>query len=91
MDFEKLMDLASEAGQARRSNDGQVTLKYLRDVLALLPSDMPCKFDTGHNFGMDPVEYTKEPAYESTEHPDFSTPEYDVAFSKTSYPSAYRG
>jgi len=60
----------------------------LRDVMSLIPGDLPCRYDTGENFGLDPVEYGREDAI-SNEY--FSRSAYDTAYSKTAFPSCYRG
>lgn len=88
MDLQKLMDTFSEARRAERSDGGQKTLGYLRDVLSLIPPETPCRYDTGENFGLSKVVYEVTPAYESEY---FSDPEHDSAYSKTAYPSCYRG
>lgn len=91
MDIEKLVEMACKEGEANRLRSGQVTLKYLRDILSMLPVDMACRYDTGHNFGLDPVRYVVEPEYISEKYPEWNRPAYDSASSKTAYPSAYRG
>ena len=88
MDIEKLMELSAQAGAGERVGGGQVNLKYLRDMLGNLDPAMPCEYDTGHHFGNAPVEYEKEPAYESEY---YSHPEHDCSRSETAYPSCYRG
>ena len=88
MDIEKLLEIAAKAGAGERVESGQVTLKYLRDMLGNLDPTMPCEYDTGHHFGNDPVEYEKEPAFEGQV---LSCPEHDRARSETAYPSCFRG
>jgi hypothetical protein len=88
MDIQQLIKMASDSGKLERSDGGQVTLGYLRDMLGLMTSDMPCKFDTGHNFGLGSVKYTEEPAYED---PKYGQPAYHYAGSESAYPSSYRG
>lgn len=88
MDLQKLMDTVSEAGRATRHDKGQKTLGYLRDMLGLMPPDMLCRYDTGENFGLSPVEYSRGDAWDD---PEWGHPEYDIADSETAYPSCYRG
>lgn len=68
--------------------DKQKTLGYLRDILSTLPADMPCRYDTGHNFGLQPVEYIQGHAWDD---PRYGDPECDIAQSASAYPSCYRG
>lgn len=86
--MQQLVDLIGDSAKAKRHEGGQVTLGYLRDVLALLPKEMPCRYDTGENFGLDPVEYDTR---EAINMPGYSQPECFDAGSATAYPSSYRG
>ena len=86
--MQQLVDLIGEAGKAKRLDGGQVTLGYLRDVLALLPPEMPCRFDTGENFGLDAVECVTQ---EAINLGSYSQPECVQAESATAYPSSFRG
>lgn len=47
MDIQQLVGLIGDSEKAKRHEGWQVTLGYLRDVLALLPPETPCCFDTG--------------------------------------------
>lgn len=88
MDIQALVNLVSKTARLERHDDGQKTLGYLRDILSMLPSEMPCRFDTGENFGLEPVEYQVIPAYESDY---FSDPANNSAHSATAFPSSFRG
>ena len=52
MDLDALMRLAADAGNSQRASGGQITLGHLRYLLATMPPDTPCRFDTGHHFGL---------------------------------------
>ena len=91
MNMSELFQMLAKSGEAERSESGQVTLKYLRDVLSLMNPSIPCTFDTGHELGTEPAEYGREPAYESSFDPSWNTPEHDTASGKHAYPSCYRG
>ena len=88
MDITRLIELAKAEAKADRAKNGQVTLGYLQDVLSLMPADMPCRYDTGDDFGLSPVEYKEIGPYSSRW---YSHEGYSEASSETAYPSAYRG
>lgn len=88
MNIEKLLELASAAGENDRRKTGQFSLGRLRDELSKLDESIPCRYENGFNFGYEPVDFRDEEAWEGH---GISVPAHVTAFSKTSYPSCYRG
>lgn len=88
MDIEKLVEMASLAGNAKRTGAGQQTLGYLYDILRLADPNMPIRWDTGAHFGNKPISWHQDEGFSSefySQGPTWS------ANSDSAAPSCYRG